>query len=741
MRKVSAFFCSLLITAPGFVFAGSALDELRSLAQSAPETAPAASFAAGSEEPAGTAPSPAWQDAEPEQGLTAEQTFWENFEEGAVLPDLCQYDLLPISYDYVSNLGTLGGSAERRFSSYPNGRLALVDEIGLSIGYDHEKDKAFFEDGKNMLAKISPEFSITGGVSLKGSSTVVRPLKEQKSCKQLEQLKKILNLPEFKTAIPFKAGRFAKMQVGEIWKLPVSFWLGINPTVSGGYANAGLALSFGAEKEATPSVSLYRMSEKELRVRVRLDQARIINYGAQAEATIVPVEDALAFVAAEIIERLGRERGQAAVDLLMPYLEEYTYASLGISQERVKEKKALLEFILDPNDPKQMEKLAYMLNKGNLGTIKELAKLAVKRVFLPDHDGKLDEAALTQAAKSWEAKLGVASSYNGVNRISEKGTAVHIHIPVLRKYERVYGSGYQRINTPGSKVVLHVHENTLERTGGWFDIPFTGTEVKHDRSRAVAVFNQETAGSVSQPVLKYEHFEAELRHTKDSARRVLENANSVMRYAGAKGGPLNPAAAIPLNDLQENASRRAGRLTPSSYMTFALVVNEKGVQDILKAPETMVVKAYFNTLSADEKGLMLAQINDKGMVNFKPVAGSEKTVRHHLKKAMKIVADIQQSRMGPGGYAKDWKEQSARLSKMISGDSKSDLKYDEVLKVLVQLTEIGNIQAEIAYYELSGGRMNIAKAKEFNGDNQAFEAAGAYDETVERFEHSAVNTD
>jgi hypothetical protein len=138
---------------------------------------------------------------------------------------------------------------------------------------------------------------------------------------------------------------------------------------------------------------------------------------------------------------------------------------------------------------------------------------------------------------------------------------------------------------------------------------------------------------------------------------------------------------------------------------------------------------------------MLAQINDKGMVNFKPVAGSEKTVRHHLKKAMKIVADIQQSRMGPGGYAKDWKEQSARLSKMISGDSKSDLKYDEVLKVLVQLTEIGNIQAEIAYYELSGGRMNIAKAKEFNGDNQAFEAAGAYDETVERFEHSAVNTD
>ncbi|MFA6433787.1 MAG: hypothetical protein WCW52_03750 [Elusimicrobiales bacterium] len=739
MRKVSTLLCSLLISSPGFVFARPALEELANLAQSAPEPAPvAAPVSAGSEDSVRISPSPAWQDAELEQGLVAEQVFWETFEEGANLPDMCRFVSLPVSYDYALSKGTLSGSANRSFSSYPNGQLALVDEIGLSIGYDREKGKALLEGSENLLAKLSPELAIVGGVSLKGSSMVVRPLDGKKSC---DQLKKIVNLPEFKTAIPFKAGRFAKMQVGEIWKLPVSFWLGINPTVSGGYANASLALSFGVEKEASPSVSLYRMSEKELRVRMRLDQARIISYGAEVQVTAVPVEDALTAAGEMIIKMLGPTGGQAAVDLLMPYLEEYTYTSLGISQERVKEKKALLEFILDPNDPKQMEKLAYMLNKGNLGTIKELAKLAVKRAFLPDHDGKLDEAALTQATRSWEAKLGVASSYNGVNRISEKGTTVHLHIPVLRDYERVYGSGYQRINTPGSKVVLHVHENTLERSGTWFDVPFAGAELKHNRSRAVAVFNQETAGSVSQPVLKYEHFEAELRHTKDSARRVLENANSVMRYAGAKGGPLNPAAAIPLNDLQKNAPQHSGRTNPSAYMTFALVVNEKGVQDILKAPETMVVKAYFNTLSADEKDLMLAQINDKGMVNFKPVAGSEKTVRHHLKKAMRIVADIQQSRMGPGGYAKDWKEQSARLSKMISGDSKSDLKYDEVLKVLVQLTEIGNVQAEIAYYELSGGHTDVAKAKEFNGDNPAFEAAGAYDETVERFEHEAVNAD
>lgn len=738
MRKTTMLLCSLLMAAPGFAFAGqTALDELKAMAQTAPEAAPVEPGSGHSGQVA--AASPAWANAEVEATPPAEQGFWESFEEGANLPDMCRFVSLPVSYDYVSTLGTVGGSANRSFSSYPNGQLALVDQVGLSLGYERESGKALFQGGEKLLALASSGFSVVGGVNLKGSSMVVRPLDGKKSCDQLE---KIINIPQFKTALPFRANRFAAMQVGEVWKLPVSFWMGLTPTISGGYGNVSLGISLGVEKEVDHSVSIYRMNESELRVRLRLDQARIISYGAEIEAVVVPLEDTFITAGDALIKLMGPTAGPAAVNMLMPSLENYTIASLGISQERVKGKKALLEFILDPKDSAQMEKLSEMLNHGQLGAIAELAKVAVKRAFLPEHDGETSEALLMQATNRWEARLGVSSSYNGVDRTREVNTNIHIHVPILANYQRIYGTTYQHIHTPGSNETLHVHENTLERSGGYLDVPFQGTTFKHNRARAIAVFNKEVSGKVSQPVLKYEHFEAEMRHTKDAARRMLENANDVMRYAGAKGGVLNPAAAIPLNELQRDTPQHEGRSNNSAYMTFAMVVNEKGVQDIINADERLVVKAYINTLSADEKIMMRDQIRPDGSINYTPVAGSsESTVKHHLTKALRILGDIQQARIGPGGYSANWKEQSEKLSKMISGDSKSDLKYDEVLKVLVQLTDLQNVQAEIAYYELSGGHTDVAAAKEFNGENPAFQSAGEYDATVEHFDDPAVNTD
>ncbi len=655
---------------------------------------------------------------------------------GLVYPD----HLLPLSYDYTSVIGTVGGSASRSFTSYPSGQLALVDQVGLSLGYDHSSGKELLSGG-DALPALASGFSVVGGVKLKGSSMVVRPLNGKKSC---DQLRKLLDIPQFKTALPLRASRFPAMQVGEVWKLPVSFWMGITPTVSAGYGNVSLGISLGAEKSVDHSVSIYRMSESELRVRLRLDQARIISYGAEVSATIVPLEDTFTAAGDAIIKLMGQMLGQTAVNMLMPSLEKYMEASLGISREHVKGKKAILEFILDPKDPAQMDKLAEMLNHGQLGTVAELAKVAVKRAFLPEHDGETSEALLMQATSRWEAKLGVSSSYNGVDRSKETTTNIHIHVPILADYQRVYGSDYQNIHTPGSNESLHVHENTLERSGGYLDVPFQGTTYKHNRARAVAVFNKEVSGRISQPVLKYEHFEAEMRHTKDSARRMLENANDVMRFAGAKGGALNPAANIPLNDLQKDTPQHAGRSNNSAYMTFALVVNEKGVQDIINADADLVVKAYINTLPADEKIMMREQIRPNGSINYSLAnsnSPADSTVKHNLKKALRILADLQQVRIGPGGYSTNWKEQSERLSKMISGDSKSDLKFDEVLKVLVQLTDLQNVQAEIAYYELSGGHTDVASAKEFNGDNPAFQSANGYDATVEHFDDPAVNTD
>ena len=219
MRKTALLLSSLLVTAPGFAFAGqTALEQLNAMSTSAPEAAPAEPGSPYSGQTA--APSPAWANAEVETGLPAEQGFWESFEEGANLPDMCRGISLPLSYDYTSAIGTVGGSANRSFTSYPNGQLALVDEVGLSLGYERASGRPLYEGGEKLLALASSEFSVVGGVSLKGSSVVVRPLDGKKSC---EQLKKLINIPQFKTALPFRANRFAEMKTGEVWKLPVSF--------------------------------------------------------------------------------------------------------------------------------------------------------------------------------------------------------------------------------------------------------------------------------------------------------------------------------------------------------------------------------------------------------------------------------------------------------------------------------------------------------------------------------------
>ncbi len=743
-RKTAMILSSLLISAPGLAFAGrSALAELGDLAQASPAApaifgaAPVAPATANYDQPA--AGSPAWVNGDMGTVYSAEQGFWESFEEGANLPDMCRGIALPVGYDYTSVLGTIGGSVNRSFTSYPNGQLALVDQVGLSLGFDYGSKTSGFPGGSSLSGVAVSGFSVLGGVSLKGNSVVVRPLDGKKSC---EQLKQLINIPHFKTALPFSAHRFPEMKVGEVWKLPVSFWMGITPTVSAGYANVSVGISLGAEKEITPSVSLYRMSDSELRVRLRLDQARIISYGAEVSAAVVPLEDAFITAGDAIIKLLGSLAGQTTLDLLMPSLEKYTSASLGISREHVKGKKALLEFILDPKDPAQMDKLAELLSRGQLGTIAELAKLAVKRTFLPEHDGNFTDAALMQATSRWEARLGVTSSFNGVDSIREVNTNIHLHVPLLADYQRTTGRTYQNIHAPGSKETLHIHENSLERTGSYLDVPFQGSTYKHNRARATAVFNKEVSGRVSQPVLKYEHFEAEMRHTRESARKMLENANSVMRYAGAKGGALNPAATIPVGDLQKDTPANADHRNKSAYMTFAMVVNEKGVQDIINTDDSLVVKSYINTLSPEEQKMMRAQIKPDGTINYTPVDSANKDeVKHHLNKALRILGDLQQVRIGPGGYSNNWKQQSERLSKMISGDSKSDLKFDEVLKVLVQLTDLGNVQAQIAYYELDGAKTYLAAAREFNGNNPAFQSAGEYDATVEHFDDPAVNTD
>lgn len=60
-------------------------------------------------------------------------------------------------------------------------------------------------------------------------------------------------------------------------------------------------------------------------------------------------------------------------------------------------------------------------------------------------------------------------------------------------------------------------------------IPFIGTVARHNSERTVSVYNNEVAGKVSAPVMRYEQFEGMIRHNEDCARGMLDSVTERTR--------------------------------------------------------------------------------------------------------------------------------------------------------------------------------------------------------------------
>src|SRR5581483_2985769 len=122
--------------------------------------------------------------------------------------------------------------------------------------------------------------SLTFGAGVQGQSVVVRPLGEKKSCKELG---KLLNVFDFKTAIPLKAERIARMETGEVWRLPLTVSISATPAVGVPVApQTTVSLHLGASDNGTVTATLYRMGPKQLRFRFRLQRAFIREAGGSA---------------------------------------------------------------------------------------------------------------------------------------------------------------------------------------------------------------------------------------------------------------------------------------------------------------------------------------------------------------------------------------------------------------------------------------------------------------------------
>ncbi len=683
--------------------------------------------------------SPAWHSLTVETPGAGEQNFWDDLYTGVSKTDICENISLPIEYGYESEkLGTVTGSANRRFHRYSDNTLALVDEAGLKFEFSAEKPLMELADVGGV--------SVVGGIRLEGSSIVIRPLGGSKACGELKQY---VNVLKYKTVLPFKAERFAAMKTGEVWKLPITLWTGITPTVSGGYGNVTVSVELGVEGQRLPSVSLARLSDHELRVRLRIDQARIMTVGGSVGVTIAPVVVGLDNLTAALTSQMGKVASQVVAKTIASRFEQYTNASLGLSHSSTKGKKVLLEFTLDPQNKEQMEVLVKLLRDGELKSVSALAKLAAM-TFLPGHNNITDETELVTMQNNWNARLGIKPGYSGQNGYHESATEFTLHLPVVTDYTHNSGHNYQTAHTPGSNETVHVNESFRETNHDVIHVPFSGTVMRHNSERTVSVYNNEADGKVGAPVMRYEQLEGMIRYSPESARGMLVGVNEIMRYAGTRGEGNNSAASIPVSQIQPEGGDGHYK---AAFLSFAVLFNEKAVQDIIAAPAELLIKAYANSLDAVNSAIMkkvlsVSTIGADGKIMYKQSAVEKvlgasinamqegqnimDQVNTFCRTATRIVVDLAKIR-----NASDWKSQSEILSKVMAGDSKSDLKYGDILKVVIQVVEPRDVAAELIYRaeRKAASADDVSVQYSYNHeDNPGFAAIDGAIDTMDHFD-------
>ena len=679
--------------------------------------------------------------------------FWEELKTDT-LDDICRAaDIKLKEKGQLDNIGGIEGGFRRRMKRFPNNKLALLDEVSL---------KLFLGLGQELLHL--PE--VTGGLSvnltghLEGKSQVVRPLESDRYCKELGTLVKLYKV---KTVIPAKADRIAKMQVGEIWKLPMGFGVGIGANIS---EVVNVSLSAGKSKESRPSVTLYRMADDKLRLRLRIDRVEARTVGAAVSTIEIPMADIGLWNAENILADLVNKTWAKEIN-------KYIALKLSFGHSRFSGKKLLLEFILNPNDAAQMEALENFL-QGDFGIVKRFLELGLR--FSEDDESASGLGEIQGVAQQSGQALQSDPSFAGSNLYHGHANNFNIQVPVAHTHENSWASSYNRYQSLGKEgETIHVQQQTRISTGKTLNIPFVGTVMKYDSQKNVYVVNRESKdGTATRPVFMYQQYEGFVKRGDGTARGMLEKANGVLRYVGMNGEGTDTSNTLPVGAIFPQlpvegtdmdgypTSYQPSKTYKAAVMSFKLLINERGVQDIIFAPAQAIMKAYMNMMREVEgeiigKVMDLFTINKEGKVDYDYKAAQKRLgvsgfdhndngtnpldiVRTLAYTATQVIRDLVSVK-----ETSNWKEQSERLSKVAAGGSKSNLKYEDFLKVIVQLVKPGDVSADVYIHtdKRVKGEADVTQNYQFfnNRDNSFDNTIADVAQMRERFTEPSDLTD
>ncbi len=653
----------------------------------------------------------------------------------------------------LADVAGLSGGFRRRFRRYADGKLALLDEANVTLISNLGNETLHLPNLGALGVNIS--------AVLDGRSQVVRPLESDRYCKEMKTLFK---LREVKTIIPATAGRIAAMKNGELWKLPITlhfgFSVGAGANVGG---NLAVSVSAGTAKERKPSVTLYRMDEGKLRLRLRLDRVSVRSSGISLSAIEVPFSDIGQAGAENLFAReLGKEWAREANKNLAFRLSFGRSTSLG--------KRLLLEFILDPRDQAQMAGLEKFL-RGDLGVIKRFIEMGLRFDNLSE-DENVAEGAGEIEGISGEAgqTIGAQAAFAGSNLYHGHGHSVQVQLPILHNQTVGWGSAYNRYQSLARDgETLHAQSYSRTSNAASINIPFIGSNSKYDSSRGVTVVNRERKdGSVTRASLMYNQYEGFVSDGDNAARYMMNNANGVLKYVGRRGDGVDNSNTVPAMglfppDFGQPVPPQVvkTKLYDKVIMSFSLMINANGVEEVVLAPANAILRAYLNMMREAEGAILdkvadLFSVGAKGEVSYDRAEAARRlgasaldsassdsplNIVHRLAyTAACVISDIASARDAAG-----WKERSEKLAMSVGGRSRSGLKYEDFLKVAVQLVSPENVSAAVYVLTDKGvpGEADVAQTYRFfnTSDNSVGEDMTEVTQMANRFAAGSELTD
>jgi len=680
----------------------------------------------------------------PEGGFSAPERviFSEKMRE-RVLDQLCRHIKGKYDYNLPGDFAGTGVGMKRWLAPLPDGRLTIVDEERLSVGYGHGFSKA-------LEAVPGVSAGIWVGGRIEGTSMVIRPLEGKSTCKELDRL---IDLRDIKTVLPFKAERITAMKVGELWRMPFRLTVGHTESVAYALEDLAVSVSFNGTESGAATLTVYRLSESQLRFRFRVDRVEIRTRGGQIAQTIAPIEFA----------SLGTNILAQFVDKeIAKQLREYTLASIGYSNSRQQGKRVLLEYVVDPRDPAQAEAVAQALH----GDFKSLVKMAWRMGTQQSTDESTVEAYL-KLKDEHDAQLGPAE-FAAINAYNQKAKSITLNLPFLTSQNWAsLKSDDTMTRYTDIQGDIHFQRADKSRHSEYFNIPWVGPLVKNHVQRDVQVVTAAKKGEeYGDPIIVYLQQHGFLRTTESDVREKAKAFSDLMALAGTRGNGPNPRLAIPLgkhlpeppapertygddfhNGNHESANRKGS-------MSFTLVFNQEGVKQLLAATAEDVLKAYAavsDTSDAARWLLANGQVRENGKIDYdwRAVRRAFPDDRHSdrptpaddMRQVVREVSGIVEDLMAARGAANN-QARSEALAKAVGGLGESKLSYERALRVFIQLVDPMNLTADfVANSDRSKKEKDLAMhlvLKRGRPDNALLSLAG---EAKSRFAEPSILVD